>query len=77
MFWEYKLGNGQPAFLFACAPKADVNCDDRMPMICVVRLRELRRLNAARLVSIMAFRRESRRALQIRAVSSVGRALDF
>jgi hypothetical protein len=37
VFWGYKLGNGRAAFLFACAPKADVNCDDRVPMICVAR----------------------------------------
>ena len=37
VFWGYKLGNGRPAFLFACAPKADVNCDDRVPMICTAR----------------------------------------
>jgi hypothetical protein len=37
VFWGYKLGNGRPAFLFACAPKADVNCDERVPMICVAR----------------------------------------
>ena len=37
VFWGYKLGNGRPAFLFACAPKADVNCDERVPMICTGR----------------------------------------
>jgi len=37
VFWGYKLGNGRPAFLFACAPKADVNCDERVPMICTAR----------------------------------------
>jgi len=37
VFWGYKLGNGRPAFLFACAPKADVNCDERVPMICISR----------------------------------------
>ena len=37
VFWGYKLGNGRPAFLFACAPKADVNCDERVLMICTAR----------------------------------------
>ena len=37
VFWGYKLGNGHPAFLFACMPKADVNCDERVPMICLAR----------------------------------------
>jgi len=37
VFWGYKLGNGRPAFLFACAPKVDVNCDERVPMICIAR----------------------------------------
>jgi hypothetical protein len=37
VFWGYRLGNGRPAFLFACAPKADVNCDERVPMICTAR----------------------------------------
>jgi hypothetical protein len=37
VFWGYKLGNGRPAFLFACMPKADVNCDERVPMICTAR----------------------------------------
>ena len=37
VFWGYKLGNGRPAFLFACAPKADVNCEERVPMICTSR----------------------------------------
>jgi hypothetical protein len=37
VFWGYKLGNGRPAFLFACAPKADVNCDERVPLICTAR----------------------------------------
>jgi hypothetical protein len=35
VFWGYTLGNGRQTFLFACAPKVDVNCDDRVPMICV------------------------------------------
>lgn len=37
VFWGYKLGDGRSAFLFACAPKADVNCDERVPMICTAR----------------------------------------
>lgn len=37
VFWGYKLGDGRPAFLFACAPKADVNCDERVPKICTAR----------------------------------------
>lgn len=37
VFWGYKLGDGRPAFLFACAPKVDVNCDERVPLICVAR----------------------------------------
>jgi hypothetical protein len=37
VFWGYKLGDGRQAFLFACAPMADVNCDERVPMICPAR----------------------------------------
>ncbi len=37
VFWGYKLGDGRQAFLFACAPMADVNCDERVPMICLTR----------------------------------------
>jgi len=37
VFWGYKLGDGRQAFLFACAPKPDVNCDERVPMICTAR----------------------------------------
>ena len=37
VFWGYRLGNGRPAFLFACASKVDVNCDERVPMICASR----------------------------------------
>jgi hypothetical protein len=37
VFWGYKLDDGRRAFLFACAPTADVNCDDRVPMICLAR----------------------------------------
>jgi hypothetical protein len=38
VFWGYELGDGRPAFLFACAPQADVNCDERVPMICNARV---------------------------------------
>jgi hypothetical protein len=37
VFWGYTLGDGRQAFLFACAPEADVNCDERVPMICPAR----------------------------------------
>jgi hypothetical protein len=37
VFWGYKLGDGRQAFLFACAPRPDLNCDERVPMICVAR----------------------------------------
>ncbi len=37
VFWGYKLGDGRRAFLFACAPGGDVNCDERVPMICLAR----------------------------------------
>jgi hypothetical protein len=26
VFWGYRLGDGRPAFLFACAPREGVNC---------------------------------------------------
>jgi hypothetical protein len=35
VFWGYRLGDGRKAFLFACAQRADVNCEERVPMICV------------------------------------------
>ncbi len=37
VFWGYKLGDGRRAFLFACAPVGDVNCNERVPMICRAR----------------------------------------
>jgi len=37
VFWGYTLGNGRQAYLFACVPTADVNCDERVPMICTTR----------------------------------------
>jgi hypothetical protein len=36
VFWGYKLRDGRPVFLFACAPSVLVNCDERIPLICPV-----------------------------------------
>jgi hypothetical protein len=37
VFWGYKLADGRPVFLFACAGSDTVSCDERMEMICVDR----------------------------------------
>jgi hypothetical protein len=42
VFWGYRLGDGRAAFLFACAQREDVNCEERVPMICVDRTNVLR-----------------------------------
>ncbi len=34
VFWGYKLADGRPVFLFACAGSETVNCDERVQMIC-------------------------------------------
>ena len=47
VFWGYKLGDGRRAFLFACAQREDVNCEERVPMICVDRTSVLRTSSAA------------------------------
>jgi hypothetical protein len=47
VFWGYRLGDGRPAFLFACVPREGVNCEERVPMICVDRTNVLRTGTAA------------------------------
>jgi hypothetical protein len=42
VFWGYKLGDGRPVFLFACAPSDVVNCDERVQLICTRRTEVLR-----------------------------------
>ena len=37
VFWGYKLGDGRQTYLFACVPKVDVSCDERVPRICTAR----------------------------------------
>jgi hypothetical protein len=37
VFWGYKLADGRPVFLFACAGSETVNCDDRVQMVCLDR----------------------------------------
>jgi hypothetical protein len=34
VFWGYELADGRDVFLFACALVANVNCAERMPLIC-------------------------------------------
>jgi hypothetical protein len=34
VFWGYRLGDGKPVFLFACAMLENVNCGERTQMIC-------------------------------------------
>ena len=34
VFWGYRLGDGRPVFLFACAMLEDVNCGERTQLIC-------------------------------------------
>jgi len=47
VFWGYRLGDGRPAFLFACAPHEGVNCEERVQMICLDRTNVLRTGTAA------------------------------
>jgi len=35
VFWGYRLGDGRPVYMFACAMLQDVNCEQRIQMICV------------------------------------------
>jgi hypothetical protein len=42
VFWGYKLGDGRPVYLFACAPSDVVNCEERVQLICVDRTTVLR-----------------------------------
>jgi hypothetical protein len=42
VFWGYRLGDGRQVFLFACAQREGVNCEERVPMICVDRTNVLR-----------------------------------
>jgi hypothetical protein len=42
VFWGYKLGDGRPVFLFACAVLDAVNCEERVQRICVDRTEVLR-----------------------------------
>lgn len=42
VFWGYRLGDGRLAFLFACAQREGVNCEERVPMICTDRTKVLR-----------------------------------
>ena len=35
VFWGYRLADGRPVFLFACAGSETVNCDERVQKICV------------------------------------------
>jgi hypothetical protein len=37
VFWGYRLADGRPVFLFACAGSETVNCDERVQLICVDR----------------------------------------
>jgi hypothetical protein len=37
VFWGYKLADGRPVVLFACAGSETVNCDERVQMICLDR----------------------------------------
>jgi hypothetical protein len=34
VFWGYDLADGREVFLFACALVANVNCEERVPLIC-------------------------------------------
>ena len=34
VFWGYRLGDGRPVFLFACAMLQDVDCEQRTQLIC-------------------------------------------
>ena len=36
VFWGYRLANGDPAYLYACAPVEGVDCVRRRQMICPV-----------------------------------------
>jgi hypothetical protein len=47
VFWGYRLGDGRPVFLFACAQREGVNCEERVPMICVERTNVLHTGSAA------------------------------
>jgi hypothetical protein len=42
VFWGYKLADGRPVFMFACAPVPTVNCEERVQRICVDRTNVLR-----------------------------------
>ena len=42
VFWGYQLSDGRKTFLFACAQREDVKCEERMPMICVDSTKVLR-----------------------------------
>jgi hypothetical protein len=42
VFWGYRLGDGRPVFMFACALVDEVNCDERVQRICVDRTEVLR-----------------------------------
>ena len=34
VFWGFKQPDGRNVFLFGCAPSVDVNCEERVPLIC-------------------------------------------
>jgi hypothetical protein len=35
VFWSYRLADGRPVYLFACARLPDVNCEERIQDVCL------------------------------------------
>jgi hypothetical protein len=47
VFWGYEQGDGRRVFLFACAPRPDLDCATRVPAICPVTTTVLETLEAS------------------------------